>query len=364
MELYHLSHTDLDGYGCQLLTRFLSPTLFKNTHFYNANYGKEVMARIYEMSDDFYESHEKEAMFLISDLNLTLDECRILEEEIEDLRQEGKKITLQLLDHHASGQDSADNYKWYFLNNEQSATKITYNFFNKNYKNILKNSHDWLESMVDVIDAIDLWKEESFGFEMGKVLMRMIVETKEINRFMFDAAHRNYKLDMLIKSSAFLQQDNGHIALDNHIHALKKELLGGSVDGDTLDNIASEAQVKLLCDIQKKCEFWCDGQKGFLSYGIGNISVLANAFLKKCSDFDFFIDVGTRGSVSLRSHDNCDVSEIAKIYFKGGGHKNAAGGRIDSFRESFLYKEIKEHVLKHISEEQSSSNNLFVKIKY
>ena len=331
MELYHLSHTDLDGYGCQLITRFLTPKVFANAHFYNANYGKEVMTRLYEMCDDFYESGHKEAMLLISDLR----------------NNEGRIVSLQLLDHHASGQDSANAHKWYHLNNDLCATKITYQFFNKSYPDIYKQQA-WLPTLVEVVNAIDLWKEDEAGFEMGKVLMRMIVETREINRFMFDSAHREYKLNMLTKAQEFLQQDRGHIALDNAIHRLKKEVLGGSLESDTLDNIGSQAQVELLCKMQKECEIFCDGHRGFLSYGIGNISVLANAFLRRCADFDFFIDVGMRGSVSLRSNDKCDVSKIAHDYFRGGGHKNASGGRIDSFKESFLYREIKESVIKHI----------------
>ncbi|RAX58194.1 phosphoesterase [Helicobacter monodelphidis] len=346
MDLYHLSHTDLDGYGCQLVTRFLQGKIWNKSFYYNANYGKEVMMRIFEMSDMIYESDCEKVLFLISDLNLSLDECRIVEEEIEDLRMEGKNVDLQVLDHHLSGQESAQNYQWYFLDNDRCATKITYDFFKQRYGEILDKDHQWLSQMVEVINAIDLWKEDSSGFEMGKVLMRMIVETKEVNRLMFDNAHRDYKMDMLIKSSHFLGQKDGHIALDNAVHTFKKEILGGSALSDTLDNIASAMQVDLLCAKREECEIYCDGYRGFLSYGIGNISVLANAFLKRCKEFDFFIDVGMRGSVSLRSCDRCDVSEMAKVYFNGGGHKNASGGRIDGFKESFLYRDVKESVVK------------------
>ena len=38
MKLFHLSHTDLYGYGCQLITQ----EYFKEASFYNANYGIEV----------------------------------------------------------------------------------------------------------------------------------------------------------------------------------------------------------------------------------------------------------------------------------------------------------------------------------
>ena len=38
MKLFHISHTDLDGYGCQLITK----EFFKDGFFFNATYGVEV----------------------------------------------------------------------------------------------------------------------------------------------------------------------------------------------------------------------------------------------------------------------------------------------------------------------------------
>ena len=37
MTIHHLSHTDLDGYGAQVITNHY----FKNVKFYNSNYGKD-----------------------------------------------------------------------------------------------------------------------------------------------------------------------------------------------------------------------------------------------------------------------------------------------------------------------------------
>ncbi|MCQ2646819.1 3',5'-cyclic-nucleotide phosphodiesterase, partial [Helicobacter pylori] len=37
MQVYHLSHIDLDGYACQLVSK----QFFKNIQCYNANYGRE-----------------------------------------------------------------------------------------------------------------------------------------------------------------------------------------------------------------------------------------------------------------------------------------------------------------------------------
>ena len=38
MAIFHLSHTDLDGYGAQFVTNFY----FDNIKFFNSNYGKEI----------------------------------------------------------------------------------------------------------------------------------------------------------------------------------------------------------------------------------------------------------------------------------------------------------------------------------
>ena len=48
MQLYHLSHIDLDGYGCQMVSKEIYTNAFSvdslAMYFYNANYGKEVGA--------------------------------------------------------------------------------------------------------------------------------------------------------------------------------------------------------------------------------------------------------------------------------------------------------------------------------
>ncbi len=68
MKLYHLSHIDLDGYGCQYLTNLC----FKEKNFYNANYGSEVSARINEIIENIKDEKDdnKERLILITDLNL------------------------------------------------------------------------------------------------------------------------------------------------------------------------------------------------------------------------------------------------------------------------------------------------------
>ena len=87
MYIYHLSHIDLDGYGCQ----YLSKNCFENIECYNANYGPEIKARLEEAisairRQKFLNSNDKkEHIILITDLNLTADESKKINHFIKKL---------------------------------------------------------------------------------------------------------------------------------------------------------------------------------------------------------------------------------------------------------------------------------------
>ncbi|MDE6958488.1 3',5'-cyclic-nucleotide phosphodiesterase [Helicobacter apodemus] len=349
MQIHHLSHIDLDGYGCQLVSyEFFSKNT--NVYFYNANYGKEVLARLEQIFRNIKANITEEAWIIISDLNLSLSECQSLKESILELNLTGGKVKLELLDHHKSGQECANKYEWYYLDTKNCATKIVYETFLARFS-LPDSTRLWLEPMVEMINSIDLWREEGYGFEFGKVAMRLIVECKELNRFMFENEDRTYKLALLKEASKFLNQERGHILLDNEILSLKKKFLKGSLMSDTLDNLASNFQVELLKKYLDKCHITCEEYQGFLSYSIGSISVLANLFLKQNPQFHFFLDVNAKGNVSLRANNACDVSVLAKKYFNGGGHANASGGKIEGFKESFLYEDIYENIQSILGEQ-------------
>lgn len=381
MKVYHLSHIDLDGYGCQ----FVSREFFKDITFYNANYGREVMVRLQAILRDI-ESHKaqtenvsmlfgkpvkvereksstpqkKQFIILITDLNLTLNESKFLSEQVKELKMAQVDVEIVLLDHHATGEESANLYSWYYLDINRCATKITYEYLLDRF-GLDTSVQQWLKPIVEMINSVDIWLEDGFGFEFGKVAMSLIASSNEFNRFMFDDENRNYKLKLLDFARNFFieystEKSGGlidgkafdEVGFDNALFFIKKEVLGGNKDSETMDNIISRAQVKLLETKKEQCKVYFEDKVGFLSYGMGGISVVANKFLQENEEFDFYMDVSNRGNVSLRSNGNCDVSALSQMCFNGGGHKNASGGRIDSFRESFVYDDIKTQVQGHL----------------
>ena len=162
MNLYHLSHIDLDGYGCQLVSSEFYKTRASKIFFYNANYGKEVLARLEQIVRDI-KNNKEESHILISDLNLTMSECDELKKEILELNLSGYQVSYELLDHHKSGQECANKYEWYVLDTKRCATKIVYDTLLGRF-GLDESVRKWLEPMVEMINSIDLWNFFSYFF--------------------------------------------------------------------------------------------------------------------------------------------------------------------------------------------------------
>ena len=349
-KLYHLSHIDLDGYSCQLV---MSYTPYDIESF-NANYGQEVKERLEEILET--SKDEESFTILITDLNLSLDEANWLDSEIKRLRGEGKSVTLQLLDHHGSGSDCAQKYSWYYLDTTRSATLITYNFAKEHFA---LNEPLWLEAFVDVVDAVDLWQQDKhLAFEYGKVCMKLISDSRELNRVMFAQEDREYKLTLLKEAAKMIDLPDANILLDEKIHAMKKAFFQKD-HNDTLDNLVTAHVVDLFGKKRELCSITYKGYRGFLTYSVGNTSIIGNGFLTRFDDeYDFIVDVSSRGTMSLRANNRVSVSTIAKEWANGGGHPNASGGRIQGFKEQYRYEKVKEQIQKLIALKESTTTLL------
>jgi len=349
--IHHLSHIDLDGYSCQLVMKH-TPYNIVN---YNANYGAEVRSKL-EIILEAIRASKKSALILISDLNLTADESRWLHQEvrkINDAKQQEVKITL--LDHHGSGQESAKKYEWYYLDTSRCATKIVYDYAKEHFE---LDEPKWLEKYVNVVNAVDLWlQEEVENFELGKVCMRLVTETRELNRVMFAKEDSNYKLSLLLEASKYFGDKDANIILDEQIHALKKEFFKAEKN-DTLDNLATKYVVKLLGEQRKQNTIYYKGYRGYLSYGVGNTSIVGNGFLLAYPEYDFIVDVSYRGAMSLRANNQVSVAQISKEWANGGGHPNAAGGRIMGFKEQYRYDKVKQQIESIINDKESRAGDL------
>jgi len=326
-KVFHLSHTDLDGYSCQLITS----KIFKDISFFNSNYGLEIDERLSQI----VQMVKKDDLVIITDLNLESNQAKYIDEKSKDI---GFKIIL--LDHHKTGESCAKRYEWYFLDNSRSATKITYDYFKD--KADISN----LEYYVSCVNAFDIWlKDQVKFFELGKVLARYVTGSKEINRIMFPQNNFLYISFLLQEALKYVDKADAHIKLDDMFHSIKKSFFQDEED-NTLENLVSNYIVNLLNKNKDNMTVYFEDKKGLLTYSVGNTSIIGNGFLTANPDYDFFLDINSRKNISARANDKYDVSEMAKKLFNGGGHANAAGGKFTDFKDSFIYENIKDQVQK------------------
>lgn len=327
MKIFHLSHTDLDGYGAQ----FVLSKYFKDIVFLNSNYGKEIEEQFNKILSMLHADEEN--FILITDLNLALVQCEEFEKAIEN-----KNCKLMLLDHHQTGEACFKKYPWYFLDSSKSATKITYEFFSQIY-----GENQELKKLVDVVNAVDIWLSQDDNFELGKVCLGLIANAKEVNRVMFEELNHDYMFHLLNQVQNYLDQEQAHILLDDNIHKIKKSFFIQD-ENNTLSNLISNFIVQALSQNVDKFSINYENFRGVLTYNIGNTSIIGNEFLVKNPQFDFFVDVSSRKTLSFRANDRVDVSQMAAFLVGGGGHKNASGGMFVGFRDSFVYEKVKNQI--------------------
>lgn len=338
--VYHLSHIDLDGYGCQ----YLSQQCFDTIECYNANYGPEVSARLKEIikkieQDQFINPDKIEALILITDLNLNTKEGNWIEKEAIRI---GAK--LQLLDHHATGANAAERFAWYTLDTSRCATLITYNWLQTHYA--FDKSND-LAPIVKAINAIDIWVSDDALFEYGKVMLGMISGAREIGRILFPAEDRAFKLSMIDAAKNILHEEDAPIKLDDALHQTKKAFFKKDKN-DTKDNLVAYYVTNLLSTDKQRLTIHYKQYKGILGYNVGNASIIGNASMVANEAYDFYMDINFRGNFSLRSNNKMDVSAMAGHIGNGGGHPNASGGKIDGYKDSFVYADVRQFVQDYI----------------
>jgi len=129
-KVIHLSHNDMDGFGSSyMVKKYLDCNLIQG----NTDYGK-ILSKLEELGI------EKNDKVIITDLNLTIAECNLLN---------STTTNWMVIDHHITGESSAKLFNNnYYLNTEYCATYL----------------------IPELVNAYDLWHKESLLFKKGMLL--------------------------------------------------------------------------------------------------------------------------------------------------------------------------------------------------
>ena len=175
----------------------------------------------------------------------------------------------------------------------------------------------------------------------------MISGAREVNRILFPAQDRAFKLSLIEAAKQRVNDKNAPIQLDDDLHQIKKSFFR-QTENNTKDNLVASYVTDLLTKDKQRLTIHYKGYKGILGYNVGNTSIIGNACMVVNDDYDFYMDVNFRGHFSLRSNNKLDVSAMAALIGNGGGHPNASGGKIEGYKDSFVYADVRKFVQDYI----------------
>lgn len=333
---------DLDGYGCQAVSQFISSLMGFEVECFNSNYGEEINNKlnsiILKMEEDKREDPERKRLVMITDLNIPKDTAEMI-----DCIMVGFDVDFIVLDHHITGKEVAGAKSWYNLDTTKSGTRLTFDYlvskFNLNGddQNLIS-----IRDLVDIVDTYDLWnKSDARNFEIGKMYTFYLSLLDK----MIPRKYYGDKYDLIARE--FIGYNVGYIySDDNAMLALQKSIkttcpLTTKPDPYTLCNVVECLQVdelvRLMDDqyksdidtfyLSKINEFDCNIFVVFTPIPMSSGAM--NKFLELMPEVKAICLVGDDGICSFRSNNQLDVSLLAK-HMGGGGHKNAAGCKVKS----------------------------------
>lgn len=357
--IFHLSHIDLDGYGCQFITKNV---FHQNIKFFNSNYGKEIDFKLNKIFEEIgeYNPFDKHTI-IITDLNLTDEQSAILDSRVKNQNN----INLILIDHHGTGSSSAEKYEWYHLDISKCATMLTFEYF----ENALFNNEKYplIKRIAEYVNVTDMWIAEHKDFKKASFLSDIVFNAFKFPKMMEE---QNVFMRLSFIEAVVHKLESGASIRDieSSLVEVKESFLKDKLQADVFD--CKDTQIdhkyfRYIFDLLKDKEipvFKVEHAtfKIFFELGASTFQYVSYMYNSEIGDVDFLVHVNDRGSMSFRSigdEENKRVDKIAKKYFNGGGHRNAAGGNLGE--NIYGLNELKAiELITNIIKEKNNGNNI------
>lgn len=188
------------------------------------------------------------------------------------------------------------------------------------FVDIMFSDHDKSSTSEMVFDVIDgLGDKDLITKEIGECLYTGIVTDTGSFRFGSTKKGTHFAAAHLIEAGVEPDKVYGKIYDTNTMDRMH---LMGYVLVEKLKQVEglAAAYISISEEEQARFNFQKGDSEGFVNYGLAINGMKAAGFFRESEGFI---------KVSLRSKGDFDVNSIAREHFNGGGHKNAAGGRLD-----------------------------------
>lgn len=297
------SHNDLDGFGAPYLLQTVQPLVFPDAHFEITNIGA---GKIDQELDYWFTHADLSAYSDVYIMDMTPDS----EHTFAELNQYFANHWL-VFDHHeteaAARQKYSTNSVTVKSEQNQSATSIAWHWLEQQvrFNKLTADQKNDLAMTVELIRAYDTWDWQN-DQSLDDAVRTGADELDQLFWF--------YPIDHSVQFiQAVLQQGW-------HQYRQANELLIQTLNDRRAHYLHHHLKDVLIDEL--------DGHQWGFVYADDYKSEIAHELLQEHPEVAAAMVIGPT-SLSLRSDGKVDVAKFAEKYFHGGGHAEAAGGRID-----------------------------------
>ena len=346
MNVTQITHHDLDGYGASTVAgTYAALSSIVHVPRY-ADVGPVVdgeLKRLGKAGDG--------ELLLITDLGLEDVAVKFIRSfaALNRRRDAGAQHRLIVLDHHASSLDQlavndlvpalvegslatfdlGDTNITVLIDGDRSATRMAYEH------RALYAAHPIdaevearLATLIDAIDAVDLWRKAAPAFPGGLALDEVFWD----NVFGLVPAghpwHDRFVSELMLSVADRLRQGLSPAEIERDTGRLRAQIIDGLLCDDATDDRSLTTRMRIARVLARSRELFRPLSDGtLLSFGLdpGTFQRVSDLVMET-GGATRVANVQRTGSVSFRS--NNETALAAARLFRGGGHKDAAGGKL------------------------------------
>ncbi|MHB2205137.1 dimethylmenaquinone methyltransferase [Methylobacterium sp. CM6257] len=346
MRLIQITHHDLDGYGASTVAAACA-TVERVVHV--PRYSD--VGPVFEDEIKRLGRAGESEILLMTDLGLEEQTIAGLKKfaAMNRRRDEGRKHRLVVLDHHASSLDQlrrlglepvadpersglnridlGDPEIAVLIEEDICATRMA---FDHRALFATREPEADLSSLLAAVDALDLWRKESPAFPGGLALDELFWDIVSSFVPVGHPWHDRFVSDILLAAAAALRDGASPAELERRAIAIRTDVVGALLREVPGDEPTLTTRMRLARALARSDALFRPLKDGtLLSFA------LDSGTFQRVSDLIMdagratrVVNVQRMGTLSFRSN-NGTALDGARL-FRGGGHRDAAGGRLQS----------------------------------
>jgi oligoribonuclease NrnB/cAMP/cGMP phosphodiesterase (DHH superfamily) len=340
-----ITHHDLDGYGASTIVgRFVPVSRIVHVPRYS-DVGPVVEGELKRLG----RTRQPETLIL-TDLGLEPVAVTFIRNfaAMNRGRAEAERHRLIVLDHHASSIDRLreqtlepvpeaddpgvmrfdldDPAIVVLIDEGRCATKLAYRRRTLYAPDAIEGDADLL-ALVEAVDAVDLWRKDRPTFAGGHALDEVFWDNVSNLVPIGHAWHDRFVSDLLVALAGRLRAGASPAELEAGVGAIRTGIVDGYLAGDETDDPRLTTRMRIARVLARSDLFQPLSDGTYLSFGLdsGTFQRVSDLIMD-AGKAKRVLNVQRTGNMSFRSNDETALEGARR--FRGGGHKDAAGGKL------------------------------------